>query len=152
MNPTHKFARLMICMGLLLEGCWDPWSLFQQPAFNCGIGQGQRAHAPCKIVLAHHLDTAIERRVAADPSAVARERRLTRARITELLDLTLLAHDLQLQVLELEAVDSVAPLAERELRRMAHAKTWPRQQPAWGGPSAWTIDGFWSDVVQQIIS
>jgi len=84
------------------------------------------------LALAHHLNTAIERGVVADQAAVARKLGLTRARITQLLDLTLLAPDLQLQVLELEAVDGVEPLAERQLRAVMAAGTWPQQRAAWG--------------------
>jgi len=41
------------------------------------------------------------------------------------------APDLQLQVLKLEAVDGVEPLAERQLRAVMAAGTWPQQRAAW---------------------
>lgn len=44
---------------------------------------------------------------------------LTRARVTQLFDLLMLAADLQEQVLALEAVDGAAPMAEQTLRRVA---------------------------------
>lgn len=51
------------------------------------------------------------------------ERRLglTRARVTQLLDLLIPAPDLQIAVLRLKAVDSAEPLAERTLRAVTHA-------------------------------
>lgn len=52
---------------------------------------------------------------------------LFRTRITQLLDLTLLAPDLQARVLELEAVDGVEALNERELRQVVHAGSWTQQ-------------------------
>jgi hypothetical protein len=90
------------------------------------------AHVARMLALAHRLNTAIERGVVADQAAVARKLGLTRARITQFLDLTLLAPDLQLQVLKLEAVDGVEPLAERQRRAVMAAGTWPQQRAAWG--------------------
>lgn len=94
------------------------------------------AHVARMLALAHHLNAAIERGVVADQAAVARKLGLTRARVTQLLDLTLLAPDLQLQVLELEAVDGVEPLAERQLRGVVAAGTWPEQRAAWARMTA----------------
>ncbi|WP_437318698.1 hypothetical protein [Sorangium sp. So ce385] len=84
-----------------------------------------------QLALAHHLQAPIDRGAVADRAAVARKLGLTRARVTQLLDLTLLAPDLQLEVLELEAVDGVEPMAERALRAVAHAGTWAEQRAAW---------------------
>lgn len=50
---------------------------------------------------------------------------------TQLLALTLLAPDLQRQILELEAVEGVQSLAERQLRRLVAAWLWPQQRAAW---------------------
>jgi hypothetical protein len=52
-----------------------------------------------------------------DRAEGARGLGFARARITHLLDLTLLAPDLQLRVLDLEAVDGVEPISGRVLRR-----------------------------------
>lgn len=83
------------------------------------------------LALAHHLQGAIDRGVVADRAAVARQLGFTRARVTQLLDLLLLAPDLQDAVLRLEAVDGVEELAERTLRAVAHAGTWAEQRSAW---------------------
>ena len=83
------------------------------------------------LALAHHLQGAIDRGLVPDRATVARRLGLTRARVTQLLDLLLLAPDLQLKVLELEAVDGVEPVSERELRRVVHAGSWPTQRAAW---------------------
>jgi hypothetical protein len=56
---------------------------------------------------------------------------LTRARVTQLLDLLLLAPDLQAAVLAMEAVDGAEPMAERTLRAVAHAGTWVEQRKGW---------------------
>lgn len=85
-----------------------------------------------QLALAHHLESAIERGLVADQAALARKLGLTRARVTQLFDLLMLAADLQEQVLALEAVDGAEPMAERTLREVAHAGTWAVQRAAWG--------------------
>jgi len=89
------------------------------------------AHVARMLALAHHIQGAIDRRVVADRAEVARKLGLTRARITQLLDLTLLAPDLQVRVLELEAVDGVEPLTERQVREVVHAGSWAQQRAKW---------------------
>lgn len=84
-----------------------------------------------QLALAHHLEAAIVRGLVADQAALARKLGLTRARVTQLFDLLMLAADLQEQVLALEAVDGVEPMAERTLREVAHAGTWAEQRAAW---------------------
>ena len=84
-----------------------------------------------QLALAHHLQAAIDRGAIADRADVARKLGLTRARVTQLLDLLLLAPDLQDAVLALEAVDGAEPMAERTLRAVAHAGTWAAQRAAW---------------------
>ena len=60
-----------------------------------------------QLALAHHLQAVIDRGAVADRAAVARKLGLTRARVTQLLDLLMLAPDLQDAVLALEP--STAP-------------------------------------------
>ena len=89
------------------------------------------AHVARQLALAHHLQRAIERGVVADQAALARKLGFTRARISQLFDLLMLAADLQEQVLALQAVDGAEPMAERTLRAVAHAGTWVEQRAAW---------------------
>ena len=84
-----------------------------------------------QLALAHHLQRAIDRGVFLDQAALARKLGLTRARVSQLFDLLMLAADLQEQVLALEAVDGAEPMAERTLRAVAHAGTWAAQRAAW---------------------
>lgn len=83
------------------------------------------------LALAHHIQNAIDRGVVADRAAVARKLGFTRARITQLLDLLLLAPDIQARVLELAAVDGVEPMSERALRAVANVGMWAEQRVAW---------------------
>lgn len=80
------------------------------------------------LALAHHVQNAIDRGVVADRAAVARKLGFTRARITQLLDLLLLAPDIQSRVLELEAVDGVEPMSERALREVVRFGLWDAQR------------------------
>lgn len=86
------------------------------------------AHVARMLALAHHLQRAIDEGLVADRAAVARKLGLTRARVTQLLDLLLLAPDLQLKVLKLEAVDGVEPASERPVRAIVRELSWPAQQ------------------------
>lgn len=83
------------------------------------------------LALAHHIQGAIERGVVADRAVVARQLGLTRARVTQLLDLTLLAPDIQEVVLGLEAVDGVEPMFEGNLRPVVRAVEWGMQRALW---------------------
>jgi hypothetical protein len=84
------------------------------------------------LALAHHLQQAIDNGEIQDRAALARKFGLTRARITHLLNLTLLAPDIQEQVLTLEAVDGLEPTSERALRDVSCAVEWEEQRRRWG--------------------
>lgn len=93
------------------------------------------ARVAIALALAHKVEEAIQRGVARDRAEVARRLGLTRAKITHLLDLTLLAPDIQAAVLELRSVDGVEPCGERFLRAVGHAASWQLQR------AAWAVDG-----------
>jgi len=83
------------------------------------------------LALAHRLEAAIAAGEYQGRADVARQLGFTRARITQLLDLTLLASDIQEAVLELEAIDGVEPLSERALREVLRHRAWADQRQAW---------------------
>jgi hypothetical protein len=83
------------------------------------------------LALAHHIQGAIDRGDFEDRADVARHLNLTRARITQVLDLILLAPDLQEAVLDLEAVDGVEPFSEHVLRSLARPAAWAEQRSHW---------------------
>jgi len=91
------------------------------------------ARVAIALALAHKIEDAIQRGVARDRADVARRLGLTRARVTQLMDLTLLAPDIQAAVLALETVDGVEPLSERQVRAAAHAGRWTLQRASWPG-------------------
>jgi ParB-like chromosome segregation protein Spo0J len=63
------------------------------------------------LALAHKIQQAIDRGAVHNRAEVARRLGLTRARVTQLLDLTLLASDIQERILFAEAVDGLEPLS-----------------------------------------
>ena len=85
------------------------------------------------LALAHRLEAAIDSGDYADRADVARQLGLTRARVTQLLDLTLLAPDIQEQLLFMEAVDGVEPMTERRLRPVVAHTSWAQQRRVWRG-------------------
>jgi len=85
------------------------------------------------LAVVHHLQRAIDRGIIADRASVARSLGFTRGRVTQLLDLLLLAPDIQEQVLALEAVDGVEPIGERALRH----GTWRMLGLGWEQRAAW---------------
>ena len=85
------------------------------------------------LALAHRLQSAIKNGEYQDRADLARQFDLTRARITQLLNLTLLAPDLQEQVLDLEAIDGLEPTSERALREVVGMVDWGEQRQRWNG-------------------
>ena len=83
------------------------------------------------LALAHRLQAAIDRGDFRDRADLARQLGFTRARISQLLDLLMLAPDLQERILDLEAVDGVEPLSERSLRAVVKIEGWVEQRRAW---------------------
>jgi hypothetical protein len=80
------------------------------------------------LALAHHIQRAIDAGLVADRAEVARRLGFTRARVSQLLDLCLLAPDIQAELLELEAVDGVEPVSERGLRELVRVGCWAEQR------------------------
>ncbi|HMA96476.1 MAG TPA: hypothetical protein VKP30_27510 [Polyangiaceae bacterium] len=79
------------------------------------------------LALAHHIQRALDRGLVRNRATVARRLGLTEARVTQIMNLLYLAPDIQLRVLELEAVDGVEPTNEKAMRRAAITVRWSEQ-------------------------
>src|SRR5688572_18097781 len=80
----------------------------------------------------HHLEAAIDSRKFRSAADVAREVGFCRNRIASLLLLTMLAADIQEDVLRLGPVDGVEPLTERWLTEtIARELDWREQRVRW---------------------
>ena len=92
---------------------------------------------------AHRIAADIEAGRYKDYADVARRHGLTRARLTQLMNLLLLAPDIQEEVLALEFPVGREPVTERTLRRVLASLCWEDQRAAWGEirprlPDPWT--------------
>ena len=87
---------------------------------------------PCFILLPGvRLTLYVVPPATVSPREIARRLGCTPARITHLLDLTLLAPAIQEHLLALEAIDGREPTTERALRRLTRAASWQDQWAAW---------------------
>ncbi len=82
------------------------------------------------LALAHTMQAMIDRGEVKDQAELARMLGFTRARVTQMLDLTLLAPDIQEAILTTEKRDPRGGTGERAVRSFA-AKTWSLQRRAW---------------------
>ena len=86
------------------------------------------ARVALMLALAHKIQQAIDRGAVQDRAEVAWRLGLTRARVTQLLDPTLLAPEIQEQILFAESVDGIEPMSERAVRRVTSARSWTEQR------------------------
>jgi hypothetical protein len=86
------------------------------------------ARAAYALALARAFDERLARGLAGDLADLARQTGLSRARITQLLDLLLLAPDLQEEVLFRLEGPGERPLTERGLREVVRALDWSEQR------------------------
>ncbi len=85
------------------------------------------------MALAIRLDGLIQSGAVRDQAEVARLAHVTRARVTQIMNLLNLAPDIQEALLFLPpTATSQRPLLERELRLIAAEFDWARQRAAWG--------------------
>ncbi len=86
------------------------------------------ARVAVTLALAHAIQRAIDRGEILDQAVAARRLGVTRARMTQILDLTLLAPDLQQAIMCLEVSNGAEPLSERRLRKLVSVTTWSEQK------------------------
>lgn len=90
------------------------------------------ARVALMLALAHRIEKSIAAGEYVDRADASRQLGLTRARVTQLCDLLLLAPDIQEEILHLESVGGVEPLSARSLRPLVKELDWRRQRAAWG--------------------
>lgn len=83
------------------------------------------------LAIAHAIENAIRNDLTADRSSIARQFRMSPSRMTQILDLTLLAPDLQERLLSLESIDGTEPLYEHALRNIVRARSFETQRKSW---------------------
>jgi len=108
------------------------WTFAEEPTPPPPAPVRRPARVAMTLAIAHRFEGAIARGDYTDRADLARRLGLTRARVTQILDLVLLAPDIQEAVLALEAVDGVEPIAECALREVVRRERWAEQRLAWG--------------------
>ena len=84
------------------------------------------------LALAHALQRRVDAGEFADYASMSRALGFTRARVTQLMDLLLLASDIQTEILFLECPPGEQPISERRLRDTAlKSLDWREQRNRW---------------------
>jgi hypothetical protein len=87
-----------------------------------------------QLALAHALRRRLEREEFADFADMARQLGFTRARVTQLMDLLLIAPEVQEEILFLELPPGAQPVSERGLREAVLGTIdWQEQRRRWEG-------------------
>ena len=86
------------------------------------------ARVAVMLALAHKIQAAIDGGVVRDRADVASRLGPSKARISQLMDLTLLAPDIQEWILYTETVDGLEPTSERALRDVLRIEDWAKQR------------------------
>lgn len=87
-----------------------------------------------QLALAHALQRRVDAGEFADYADMARALGFSRARITQLMDLLLLAPDIQHEILHLEVAPGEQPISERALREgVLSSLDWIEQRRLWNG-------------------
>jgi len=82
------------------------------------------------LALAHELQRLINSGEVPDRATLARHLGLTRARVTQILDLLLLSPDIQEDILSAEGSPVGGPTTERQLRQLTRFAAWSDQRRA----------------------
>lgn len=103
----------------------------RDPAPAARTGRG-----PCRLArllaLAYHFDDMIRDGTVQDQAEIARLMRVTRARVTQVMTLLLLAPDIQEEILFHESVGGLRePIRERLVRPIAFIPHWRLQRKSW---------------------
>ncbi len=104
----------------------------QRAASRASGARRYPAHVARQLALAHALQRRVDSGEFADHATMARALGFTRARISQLMDLLLLAPDLQEEILFLEVPSGKQPISERALREaVLRSLDWVEQRRRW---------------------
>ena len=99
--------------------------------------EGRVPRVARQLALAHKIDGMIRCGEVKDMADAARHMEITRARITQLMNLLLLAPAIQQAILSMPVVERGRdPVTERSLRPIVAEPVWDRQLQIWQGGTA----------------
>ena len=91
------------------------------------------------MALAIRFDRLLETGTVADQTELAELGHVTRARVTQIMNMLYLAPDIQESILHLPRVsEGRAPIVERHIRPMVAEPEWAKQRPLWHGVASRT--------------
>jgi len=96
-----------------------------------GLKKKHPIRAARLLALAHDIQARIEAGEFKDYADVARHYNLTRARLTQIMNLLLLAPDIQEEILTMDAEIGRAPVSARDLRKVLRSMDWGVQRVVW---------------------
>jgi len=96
-----------------------------------GLKRGHPARVARLLALAHRLHDQLAAGEYRDYADIARQHHLTRARVTQIMNLLLLAPAIQEEILFLEVPPGRQAISERTLRAIAATLQWKEQQTLW---------------------
>ena len=91
------------------------------------------------LALAHECEALIAAGVVADRAELAGVLGFTRARVTQLMDLTLLAPDIQEEILVAEVEPGRDAVTERALRAIVRQADWTEQRSHWQAQGSFAL-------------
>lgn len=94
-------------------------------------GDPQPARVALLLALAHSMQRAIDAGEVRDQAEAGRRFGISRSRVTQIADLTLLSPRIQEAVLGMETVDGAEAVFERALREVLRHEAWVVQEAAW---------------------
>lgn len=102
------------------------------PEATCHRPAGRLPRITRLMALAIHFDALIQQGTVADYAALARRGRVTRARITQIMNLLLLAPDIQEAILFLPRITTGHdPIHLRQLQSISQVPDWGKQRRLW---------------------
>jgi ParB-like chromosome segregation protein Spo0J len=84
-----------------------------------------------QLALAHALQRRVDDGEFTDYADMARALGFSRARVSQIMDLLLLAPAIQEEILFLEVAPGAQPISERALRKVCRHIEWPSQRRVW---------------------
>jgi hypothetical protein len=98
---------------------------------EAGLRQTRPARVARLLAQAHDIEVRVQAGEFRDYADVARHHGLTRARLTQVMNLLLLAPDIQAEVFALRLPPGREPVTERHLRQVLRSPIWSEQRAAW---------------------
>ena len=131
---TGTFRRVRRGPSIRFQKAKEPTA--EEPAVDPPPAEPRPARVAIMLALAHKLQRMLDEGQVSSQAEIARMLGVTPARVTQILDLTLLPTDIQESVLTLRVPSGREPVTERHLRQLFESLTWDVQRALWAALQA----------------